>query len=304
MIHADPHGGERMKARMAVIGGSGLYQLDGARVREQLEVPTPWGLPSEPLTIAEIAGEEVVFLPRHGRGHRYLPSEVHSRANMWALKSVGVEQILALSAVGSLTERCAPGEFVLCDDLVDRTVRRPGTFFGDGIVGHIAFARPFCDGIRTAAAGVLAARSHPHHTSGTYVCMEGPAFSTRAESELHRSWNASLIGMTALPEARLAREAEICYATLAMVTDFDCWKDAGESVSVEMVVSTMKSNTEALRRMLPDIIEAMRGRADCSCRHAARDAIMTDVSLIPYDVKRKLALFYGKYWGTEGNAPP
>jgi 5'-methylthioadenosine phosphorylase len=293
-----------MKARLAVIGGSGLYQLDGPRIAEQLEVPTPWGLPSDTLTIAEIAGEEVVFLPRHGRGHRYLPSEVPSRANIWALKSVGVEQILALSAVGSLTERCAPGEFVLCDNLVDRTVRRPGTFFGDGIVGHIGFAHPFCDGIRAAAAGVLAARSHPHHTSGTYVCMEGPAFSTRAESELHRSWNASLIGMTALPEARLAREAEICYATLAMVTDFDCWKDTGESVSVEMVVATMKSNTEALRRMLPDIIAAMRGREDCSCRHAARDAIMTDAALIPYDVRRKLALFYGKYWGTAAAAAP
>jgi len=241
-----------------------------------------------------------VFLPRHGRGHRYLPSEVPSRANIWALKSVGVDQILAVSAVGSLTERCAPGDFVLCDNLIDRTVRRPGTYFGDGIVGHIAFARPFCDGIRAAAAGVLAARSHPHHTSGTYVCMEGPAFSTRAESELHRSWNASLIGMTALPEARLAREAEICYATLAMVTDFDCWKDSGEAVSVEMVVATMRSNTEALRAMLPDIVAALQGRADCSCRHAARDAIMTDPALIPYEVKRKLALFYEKYW----NASP
>jgi 5'-methylthioadenosine phosphorylase len=291
-----------MSVRLAVIGGSGLYRLDGARMVEQREVPTPWGLPSDAITISEIAGQEVAFLPRHGRGHRYLPSEVPSRANIWALKSIGVEQILALSAVGSLTERCAPGEFVLCDNLVDRTVRRPGTYFGDGIVGHIGFARPFCDGMRSAAAGVLAARSHPHHTSGTYVCMEGPAFSTRAESELHRSWNASLIGMTALPEARLAREAEICYATLAMVTDFDCWKDTGESVSVELVVATMRSNTEALTAMLPDMVAALKGRADCSCRHAARDAIMTETSLIPYDARRRLALFYGKYWTKEGNA--
>jgi 5'-methylthioadenosine phosphorylase len=289
--------------RLAVIGGSGLYQLDGARVRERKEVPTPWGLPSDSLTITDIAGEEVVFLPRHGTGHRYLPSEVPSRANIWALKSVGVEQILALSAVGSLTESCAPGEFVLCDNLIDRTFRRPGSYFGEGIVGHIGFAQPFCGGIRAAAAGVLAARSHPHHTSGTYVCMEGPAFSTRAESELHRSWGASLIGMTALPEARLAREAEICYATLAMVTDFDCWRETGESVSVEMVVATMKSNIEALRRMLPDIILAMRGRGDCSCRHAARDAIMTDPALIPYDVRRRLAMFYDKYW-KKGDAGP
>jgi len=286
-----------MKARLAVIGGSGLYQLDGARIKEQIEVPTPWGLPSDALTITDIAGETVAFLPRHGRGHRYLPSEVPSRANIWALKSLGVEQILGLSAVGSLTERCAPGDFVLCDNVVDRTVRRQGTFFGDGIVGHVGFAHPFCEGIRAAAAGVLASRRHPHHTEGTYVCMEGPAFSTKAESELHRSWNASLIGMTALPEAKLAREAEICYATVAMVTDYDCWKEVGEHVSVEMVVATMRSNTEALRGMLPDIIAAMRDRADCACRHAARDAIMTEPSLIPYDVKRRLALFYGRYWG-------
>jgi len=286
-----------MGARLAVIGGSGLYELGGARVREQVDVPTPWGLPSDAIAIVEIAGEEVAFLPRHGRGHRYLPTEVPSRANMWALKSIGVEQILAFSAVGSLTDRCAPGEFVLCDNLVDRTVRRPGTFFGEGIVGHVGFAHPFCEGMRTAAAGVLAARRHPHHTTGTYVCMEGPAFSTRAESELHRSWNAALIGMTALPEARLAREAEICYAMVAMVTDYDCWKDTGEHVSVEMVVATMKANTEALKGMLPDFVSALRARTDCSCRHAARDAIMTDPSFIPYDVKRRLSLFYGKYWG-------
>lgn len=283
-------------ARLAVIGGSGLYQLEGGRLREEREVPTPWGLPSDALAIIEIAGEEVVFLPRHGRGHRYLPSEVPSRANIWALRSIGVEQILALSAVGSLSESFVPGDFVLCDNLIDRTAGRAGSYFGDGIVGHVGFAQPFCGGIRSAAAGVLGAHSYPHHTSGTYVCMEGPAFSTRAESELHRSWKAVLIGMTALPEARLAREAEICYATLAMVTDYDCWKETAESVSVEMVVARMRSNTEALKRMLPEIIASMRGRGDCSCRHAARDAIMTDLALIPYDARRKVALFYDRYW--------
>ena len=290
-------------ARLAVIGGSGLYQLEGGRVREEREVPTPWGLPSDILTIMEIAGEEVAFLPRHGRGHRYLPSEVPSRANIWALRSIGVEQIVAVSAVGSLSESFAPGEFVLCDNLIDRTVRRAGSYFGEGIVGHIGFAEPFCPGIRAAAAGVLGAHSHPHHTAGTYVCMEGPAFSTRAESELHRSWKASLIGMTALPEARLAREAEICYATIAMVTDYDCWKDNGESVNVEMVVARMKSNTEALRRMLPDIMAALRARGDCPCRHAARDAIMTDPALIPYDARRRLALFYDRYWRKDQASP-
>ena len=283
-------------ARLAVIGGSGLYQLEGGQVREEREVPTPWGLPSDTLTIMEISGDEVVFLPRHGRGHRYLPSEVPSRANIWALRSIGVEQILALSAVGSLSENVAPGEFVLCDNLIDKTNRRAGSYFGEGIVGHIGFAEPFCGGIRAAAAEVLKAHSHPHHTSGTYVCMEGPAFSTKAESQLHRSWKAPLIGMTALPEARLAREAEICYATIAMVTDYDSWREAGESVSVEMVVATMKSNTEALKRMLPDLVAALRGRGDCPCRHAARDAIMTDPAMIPYDARRRVALFYDRYW--------
>ena len=289
-----------MEARLAVIGGSGLYQLDGALLRDRREVPTPWGLPSDALSFVDIGGETVVFLPRHGAGHRYLPSEVPSRANIWALKSVGVEQILALSAVGSLTDRCAPGDFVLCDNLIDRTCRRPGSYFGDGIVGHVAFARPFCEGIRSAAGRVLAVRRHPHHTSGTYVCMEGPQFSTKAESELHRSWSASLIGMTALPEARLAREAEICYATLAMVTDYDCWKESEEEVSVEMVVATMRSNTAALQAMLPDLVAEMRDRGDCSCRHAARRAIMTDLRLVPVDVRRKLALFYDKYWQDKG----
>ena len=290
-----------MNARLAVIGGSGLYELDNARLLERREVPTPWGLPSDALAFVEIGSQTVVFLPRHGLGHRYLPTEVPSRANIWALKSVGVQQILALSAVGSLSDACKPGDFVLCDNLIDRTCRRPSSYFGDGIVGHVAFARPFCDHIRSAAAGVLARRSHPHHTSGTYVCMEGPSFSTRAESELHRSWNASLIGMTALPEARLAREAEICYATLAMVTDFDCWKDTGEAVSVEMVIKTMKSNTRALREMLPDLVAAMGSPEDCPCRHAARDAVMTDLALIPVDVRRRLALFYDKYW-TKGDS--
>jgi 5'-methylthioadenosine phosphorylase len=283
-------------ARLAVIGGSGLYAMEGIRVLEEREIPTPWGLPSDPVAIAEFGDEKVAFLPRHGRGHRYMPSEVPSRANIWALKSLGVEQILSVSAVGSLSEDYAPGEFVLCDGLIDKTTNRPSTYFGDGIVGHVGFAEPFCAGMREEIARVLVSLSHPHHREGTYVCMEGPAFSTRAESELHRAWRASLIGMTASPEARLAREAEICYATIAMVTDYDCWKPSEESVSVEMVVATMKSNTAALRRLLPDIIASLKGRADCPCRHAAASAIMTEPALIPHDTRRRLALFYGKYW--------
>ena len=285
-----------MAVRLAVIGGSGLYSMQGTRVVEEREIPTPWGLPSDQITIADIGGEQVAFLPRHGKGHRYMPSEVPSRANIWALKSLGVQQIVGVSAVGSLSETFSPGEFVLCDDVVDKTVRRPSTFFGDGIVGHVGFAPPFCAGLRDAIAGVMKAQSRPFHPAGTYVCMEGPAFSSRAESELHRSWRAQVIGMTVVPEAKLAREAEICYATIAMITDFDCWRPAEESVSVEQVVAVMKTNTSALQAMIPAIVAAAGVRGDCTCRHAASGAIMTDPSLIPYDTRRKVALLYRRYW--------
>jgi len=285
-----------MGVRIGVIGGSGLYSIEGSRVLEEREIPTPWGLPSDPIALVEMAGHTIAFLPRHGKGHRYLPSEVPSRANLWALKSLGVEQIVSVSAVGSLSERIAPGQFVLCDNLIDKTVGRPKSFFGDGVVGHVAFADPFCAGARDAIAKVLAAKGQACHPSGTYVCMEGPAFSTRAESELHRSWGSALIGMTALPEARLAREAEICYAMIAMVTDFDCWRPNEGSVTVEMVVSTIRKNTAAIQEALPDICSALALRGDCACRHAAEGAIMTHPSVIPHDTRRKLSLFYGRFW--------
>jgi 5'-methylthioadenosine phosphorylase len=285
-----------MVARLAVIGGSGLYSMEGITILEEREVPTPWGLPSDLIMITEISGERVAFLPRHGRGHRYLPTEVPSRANIWALKSLGVEQILSVSAVGSLSENLAPGEFVLCDDLVDKTVGRPSSFFGEGIVGHVGFAQPFCAGMREAIGSVLASHSHSHRASGTYMCMQGPAFSTAAESALHRSWKAQVIGMTALPEAKLAREAEICYATIAMITDYDCWRPNTEAVSVDIVVATMKTSIAALRMMIPAMVETLGKRGDCSCRHAAENAIMTDPSVLPYDARRKLALLYDRYW--------
>jgi 5'-methylthioadenosine phosphorylase len=275
--------------------------MDGVRVIEECDVPTPWGMPSDLIAVADIRGEAVAFLPRHGRGHRYLPSEVPSHANIWALKSLGVEQIVSASAVGSLSDGYAPGEFVVCDSLVDRTSRR-ASYFGAGVVGHVGFADPFCPGIRKAMGDVLVARAQPHHQSGTYICMEGPAFSSRAESELHRSWRAELIGMTAAPEAKLAREAEICYATMAMITDYDCWKAGGEDVSVSLVVETMRRNTAALLAMLPDLVALLAHRGDCPCRHAAEHAVMTDTTFIPYDTRRKLALFYQKYWQKEGGA--
>ncbi len=285
-----------MGTRLAVIGGTGLYGVEGSKIVERIEVPTPFGLPSDLIDIAEIGGERVAFLPRHGTGHRHLPSEVPSQANIWALKSLGVEQIVSISSVGSLTEAFKPGDFVICDQLIDKTSRKPSSFFGGGVAGHIQFADPFCAGMRETVARVMARSGHPVHASGTYVCMEGPPFSTRAESELHRSWEAHLIGMTAFPEAKLAREAEICYCVIAMVTDFDCWREGGESVSVDLVLKTLKGNISTVKAKIPELVQKLAARGDCACRHAAQGAFMTDPALIPYDVKRKLALLYGKYW--------
>ena len=283
-----------MTTRIAVIGGSGLYEIDGAKLLDHVAVATPFGDPSDRIGIAEIGGERVAFLPRHGRGHRFLPSEVPSRANIWALKSLGVVQIVSISAVGSLGEDYVPGSFALPDQLIDRTTRRPNSFFGDGVVGHVSFAEPFCHGMRERIAVVLSGAGHVFRDRATLVCMEGPAFSSRAESLLHRSWGAHLIGMTALPEAKLAREAEMCYATVAMVTDWDCWR--GEGVTLEMVLATMRQNVQDIKRALPGIVGALADRQDCSCRHAAASAIITDPSHVPQETRQRLDLLYGRYW--------
>jgi len=285
-----------MKTRIAVIGGSGLYEIDGVKLLDDVEIATPFGNPSDRIAIAEIGGERAAFLPRHGRGHRFLPSEVPSRANLWALKSLGVEQVISISAVGSLAEECAPGSFVLPDQLIDRTIRRPSSFFGDGVVGHVSFAEPFCPGMRERIAAVLSRSGHAVRDRATLVCMEGPAFSSRAESLLHRSWGAHLVGMTALPEAKLAREAELCYATVAMVTDWDCWRGEGEGVTLEMVLATMRQNVQDIKRALPGLVAAIADRGDCPCRHAAASAIVTDPSLVTAEAKQRLQLLYGRYW--------
>jgi 5'-methylthioadenosine phosphorylase len=285
-----------MTTRIAVIGGSGLYEIDGVKLLDALEISTPFGAPSDRIAVADIGGERVAFLPRHGRGHRLLPSEVPSRANIWALKSIGVEQIVSVSAVGSLAEDHAPGTFVLPDQLIDRTTRRPNTFFGDGVVGHVSFAEPFCHGMRERIAMVLRRAGHAFRDQATLVCMEGPAFSSRAESLLHRSWGAQLIGMTALPEAKLAREAELCYATVAMVTDWDCWRGEEEAVTLEMVLDTMRRNVADIKQALPGVVAALAGRSDCACRHAAASAIMTDPARITEEAKKRLDLLYGRYW--------
>jgi 5'-methylthioadenosine phosphorylase len=291
-----------MKTRIAVIGGSGLYQLEGAELIERIEVPTPFGLPSDLISIVKVGDQNLAFLPRHGKGHRILPTEVPSKANIWALKSLGVEQILSVSAVGSLQEEIKPGDFVLCDQLIDRTRNRELSFFGEGVVGHVPFAEPFCSGMREIIAGILKTGTHPFHERGTLVTMEGPPFSTRAESNLYRSWGADLIGMTAIPEAKLVREAEICLAVVAMVTDYDCWREAEESVSVKMILEVMNENTKAIQKVIPSIAAALRSRAECSCRSAAAGVFVTDPALVPYETRRKLWMLYGgKYW--KGQSP-
>ena len=285
-----------MRPSLAVIGGSGLYQLKGAKLVEKIDIPTPFGMPSDLISIVETGEQKIAFLPRHGKGHRILPTEVPSRANIWALKSLGVEQILSVSAVGSLREEIKPGDFVLCDQLIDRTTRRQPSYFGDGLVGHVPFAEPYCPGMRRIIAGILKGANHTFHDRGTLVTMEGPPFSTRAESHLYRSWGADLIGMTALPEAKLAREAEICLAIVAMVTDYDCWRETEESVSVEMILKVMNENTRTIQQLIPSIAEALSSRGDCSCRSAAAGVFVTDPALIPYQTRRRLWALYGKYW--------
>ena len=242
--------------QIAIIGGSGLYELPGFNIIKRIEVETPFGKPSDEIVIAEIHSKRVAFLPRHGKGHIYLPSSVPVKANIFALKTLGVKYIIAISAVGSLQEEIAPEDFILPDQIIDRTKGRASSFFEDEMVGHISFADPFENKLSAALAKILSQRHEKKtHLGGTYICMEGPAFSTRAESNLYRLWGASVIGMTALPEAKLAREAEIAYAMVAMVTDYDCWRENTEAVSVEMLMDHMAKNTKRIKKQLPEMIE-------------------------------------------------
>lgn len=286
------------KATLGIIGGSGIYNIENLEILDEFWPETPFGKPSDPIRIGTFGnGLNIAFLSRHGRGHRLMPSEVPSRANIYALKECGVEGILSLSAVGSLQEAIAPTHLLVPDQVIDRTKNRPSTFFGDGIVGHISFAEPFCSDLRDVLIETVKETDAIYHESGTYVCMEGPAFSTRAESNLYRQWGASVIGMTALPEAKLAREAEICYATLALVTDYDCWREEEEAVNVDMVVATMKKNNETAKKIVRAITDKYPAAGkDCSCRTAAQYAVMTADEHFPETTKAKLKLFYQKYW--------
>ncbi|WP_067494937.1 S-methyl-5'-thioadenosine phosphorylase [Actinoplanes sp. TFC3] len=281
---------------IGIIGGSGLYTLDTMIGARTVDVPTPYGAPSGPLFTGRMAGREVVFLSRHGFGHRLLPGEVPYRANIFALRELGVRRVLAISAVGSLTQRLAPGTLVVPDQIVDRTKGvRPSTFFGDGVVGHVAMAEPFCQSLRqdlVKSAMDPAGADSPSPgvvDGGTYCCIEGPQFSTRAESRLYRSWGLDIIGMTAMPEAALAREAQLCYAGLALVTDYDCWHETAETVSVGLVAETMRANLATARTVLAATIAGLEVDADCSCHHALDAAVMTDPALIPPFLRRQMA---------------
>jgi 5'-methylthioadenosine phosphorylase len=284
-----------MHAEVGIIGGSGLYEMEGLSDAREVSMETPFGPPSDALVLGRLAGQRVAFLARHARGHRILPSELNYRANIFALKSLGVQWILSVSAVGSLKEAYAPLDIVIPDQLVDRTTQRKATFFGNGLVAHVAFAHPFCAGLSRLMASACAGVGARHHLGGSYVCIEGPQFSTLAESRLYRSWGMDLVGMTNLQEARLAREAEICYATLAMVTDYDCWHPDHDSVTVEQILSNLGKNAATARAVLRDVVGRLPIERNCECAHALRHALVTAGQLVPDQVKRDLAPIVGRY---------
>jgi len=284
-----------LKASIGVIGGTGLYNMEGLSDIKEIELDTPFGKPSAKITLGRLEGTTVAFLPRHGRGHTIMPGEVPSKANIYALKSLGVRSIIAVNSVGSFKEEIAPGHLVIPDQLIDRTSKRDNTFFGNGIVAHIAFAEPFCPFLRGILyqAGLKAGASC--HPKGTYLVMEGPAFSTRAESRLYRSWGADIIGMTALPEAKLAREAGICYAIIACVSDYDSWHEEKDIVTVSTITKIMESNIELSKTIIRQAIKEMPGERKCSCGEALKCAIVTSPDAISPDIKEKLGLIINGY---------
>ena len=283
------------KAEIGIIGGSGLYAMPGlSNVREE-RVTTPFGDPSDAFILGELEGRSVAFLARHGRGHRILPSELNFRANIFAMKMLGVERVLSVSAVGSLKEEHKPTDFVIPDQFIDRTYARVSTFFGEGIVAHVAFGDPVCATVGRAFQQACDNAGVVGKPGGTYVCMEGPQFSTRAESNLYRSWGADIIGMTNLQEAKLAREAEICYATLAMVTDYDCWREGHEDVTVDQVVAVLHQNAENASKVLRAAVAAMPGARTCGCADALKYAVLTDRKAISGEIKQKLGILLERY---------
>lgn len=281
--------------KIAFIGGSGLYNIDGMENRREVTVETPFGDPSDAVVVGEINGVEAAFLPRHGRGHRFSPTEIPVKANIYALKSLGVERVVSVSAVGSLKEHIKPLDLVVPDQIIDRTRRRSDTFFGDGIVAHVGFADPFCNELRRIAFESASLEDVDCHDGGTYLVIEGPQFSTRAESAVYRSWGASVIGMTALPEAKLAREAELCYTTLAFVTDYDVWHDTEEEVTVEMVIQNLTHNVATAQGIIRRMLAEIPDNRTCGCESALKNAVITSRESITKDAQNTLGILVNKY---------
>ena len=285
-----------MRAALGVVGGSGFYHIDGLEDVEEVAVETPFGAPSDAFMLGTLGGVWTAFLPRHGVGHRILPGEVPQRANIWALASLGVRHVISVSAVGSLKERIEPLHMVVPDQLIDRTSgQRASTFFGRGIVAHIAFDTPYCPALSGVVAGAADGAGVTAHRGGTLVVVEGPAFSTRAESELYRSWDADIIGMTALPEAKLAREAGMCYATLACVTDYDTWHESHARVSAELIIANLRENVGHARAIVAAVAGSLPAEPSCSCASALADAIVTPLHIVPDETKRDLAPILARY---------
>jgi len=287
--------GEGAAATIGIIGGSGLYTMPGLADMREIRVKTPFGEPSDAIVIGTLEGKRVAFLARHGRGHRILPSEINFRANICAMKQLGVERIISASAVGSLQEDLRPGEFLIADQFVDRTKNRVSTFFGGGLVAHVTFDKPTCGQVSAVLADASAKCGVKVHPRGTYVCIEGPQFSTLAEAHVHRQLRFEVIGMTNVTEAKLAREAELCYATIAMITDYDCWHPEHESVTGAQIIATLNQNADNAQKVLREAVRAMPAERTCKCGAALRHALITDLNLVPTATKKRLAPIIGKY---------
>ena len=283
------------KATIGIIGGSGLYSMAGLTQVREVRLKTPFGEPSDAIVTGTLEGKRVAFLARHGRGHRILPSEINFRANVYAMKELGVERIISVSAVGSLQEDLRPGEFLVPDQFFDRTKQRISTFFGGGLVAHVAFDKPTCGQVSGVLADASVHCAVKVHRRGTYVCIEGPQFSTLAEAHVHRQLRFEVIGMTNVTEAKLAREAEICYATIAMITDYDCWHPEHESVTATQIIATLNQNAENAQRVLREAVRAMPPERSCKCGAALAHALVTDRKLVPAATKKRLGVIVAKY---------
>jgi len=283
------------KVAIGIIGGSGLYSMSGLTKTREIRVKTPFGDPSDAIVLGTLEGKRVAFLARHGRGHRILPGEINYRANIYAMKLLGVERIISVSAVGSLQEDLRPGEFLVPDQFFDRTSKRISTFFGEGLVAHVAFANPTCGQLAGVLSDSCVHEAVKVHRRGTYICMEGPQFSTLAEAHVHRQLRFEVIGMTNVTEAKLAREAEICYATIAMITDYDCWHPEHESVTASQIIATLNQNAENAQRVLRAAVRALPAARTCKCGSALQHALVTDLKLVPAATKKRLAAIIGPY---------